>query len=155
MSGSGGPASRESGPRAGSFGLRSSCRLRSWGKLYIAVAVDEVVETRSQRKAGYHREQVWQRTSAIKWVILGFCWEQSRWEVGRRRQQVVGSTLRREEMGSTMAVDVEDVMAKEIKEYNAKGRGEGKEGNADRELEAVVIGDLEGFEERARNVASH
>ncbi|RZR82337.1 hypothetical protein BHM03_00008734 [Ensete ventricosum] len=68
------------------------------------------------------------------------------------KQVTIGS---REEMGPTMTVDVEDVMAKEIKEYNAKGRGEGKEGNADRELEAVVIGDLEGFEERARNVASH
>ncbi|RZS25720.1 hypothetical protein BHM03_00058967 [Ensete ventricosum] len=54
-----------------------------------------------------------------------------------------------------MVVGIEDVMAKEVRECNARGKGGGKEGDGDREREVTIAGDLEGFEEGARNGASH
>ncbi|RWW51157.1 hypothetical protein BHE74_00042513 [Ensete ventricosum] len=70
------------------------------------------------------------------------------------REQIAGSTIRREEKIPTMVVSIEDIVAKEVRQCSARGRGGGKEGDGDRELEAIFVGDLEGFEEGTRNDAS-
>ncbi|RZS21720.1 hypothetical protein BHM03_00054410 [Ensete ventricosum] len=70
------------------------------------------------------------------------------------REQIAGSTIRREEKIPTVVVSIEDIMAKEVRECSARGRGGGKEGDGDRELEAIFVGDLESFEEGTRNDAS-
>ncbi|RWV92909.1 hypothetical protein GW17_00044669 [Ensete ventricosum] len=56
------------------------------------------------------------------------------------------------EEGPVVAIGVEDVVTKEVGERNRRRQRRGEEkGDGDQKLEATVAGDLEDFEEVARN----